>query len=317
MFIGIVTPAKARAVCGNRATATRWAGFLRQLGHKVAIVNDFDGTAYDLLIALHAWRSAAAIQRFDARYPEKPLIVALTGTDLYRFIRSNPGPTLRSIELADRLIVLHDLAHQALPESVRGRINVVYQSAIPLKRRHPPARRTFDICVVGHLRDEKDPLRPAYAARRLPPGSSMRVLHYGKAHSDEWAKKAHDEMARNPRYHWLGERPHWQVRQAYARCRAMVLPSVMEGGANVISEAAIAGLPVIASDIPGSIGLLGENYAGYYPVQDTGALRDLLLRTESETEFLPQLRHQIEQRAKRFTAAREMAGLQRVLQSVC
>ena len=278
-------------------------------------MTDYDDSEYDLLIALHAWRSAAVVERFASLYPEKPLIVVLTGTDLYRFMHSHPETTLRSIELADRLVVLHDLAYLAIPETFRNKIEVICQSALPLKRRLPPAKRSFDICVVGHLREEKDPLRAAYAVRNLPPSSRIRILQYGKAHNAAWAQQASDEMARNPRYQWLGERPHWQVRQAYARCRAMVLSSVMEGGANVISEATVAGLPVIASDIQGSIGLLGRDYAGYYAVENTKALRECLLRAEAEPGFLQQLRQQGNVQAQRFTPARESAAWQRLVKS--
>ena len=315
MHIGMITPAPPRSLSGNRASATRWAGFLREAEHRVTIATDYDGAEYDLLIALHAWRSAEAVERFTTLHPEKPLIVVLTGTDLYRFIHSHPETTLRSIGLADRLVVLHDLAWLSIPEAFRDKIEVICQSARPLKRRLPPAKRSFDICAAGNLREEKDPLRAAYAGRNLPKSSRIRIIHYGKAHNTKWAQKAQHEMARNPRYKWLGERPHWQVRQAYARSRAMVLSSVMEGGANVISEATVAGLPVIASDIAGSIGLLGRDYAGYYAVENTKALRECLLRAESEPDFLQQLRQQGDAQAQRFTPARESAAWQRLVES--
>ena len=315
MHIGMITPAPPRSLSGNRASATRWAGFLREAEHRVTIATDYDGAEYDLLIALHAWRSAEAVERFTTLHPEKPLIVVLTGTDLYRFIHSHPETTLRSIGLADRLVVLHDLAWLSIPEAFRDKIEVICQSARPLKRRLPPAKRSFDICVAGHLREEKDPLRAAYAVRNLPKSSRIRIIHYGKAHNTKWAQKAQHEMARNPRYKWFGERPHWQVRQAYAHSRAMVLSSVMEGGANVISEATVAGLPVIASDIAGSIGLLGRDYAGYYAVENTKALRECLLRAESEPDFLQQLRQQGDAQAQRFTPARESAAWQRLVES--
>lgn len=316
MHIGIITPAPPRSLSGNRASAARWAGFLCEAGHRVTIATDYDDADYDLLIALHAWRSAAAVERFRTLYPHRPLIVALTGTDLYRFIHSHPETTLHTIELADRLVVLHDLASLAIPQAFRKKVEVICQSALPLKRRLPPAKRSFDICIVGHLREEKDPLRAAYAVRNLPRSSRIRILQYGKAHNASWAHKAGDEMVRNPRYKWLGERPHWQVRQAYARCRAMVLSSTMEGGANVISEATVAGLPVIASDISGSIGLLGRDYAGYYAVQDTQALRACLLHAESEPEFLQKLRRQGDAQAQRFTPAQESAAWQRLLRGL-
>lgn len=307
MHIGIITPAAAKSLNGNRATANRWAGFLRQLGHKVTISVDWDGTAYDLMIALHAWRSAESIAAFKQQYPDLPLVLAMTGTDLYRFMISHPEPTLASIQSADRLVTLHRLATKVLPEQIHHKVHVIHQSAVPLSKQKRSVRY-FDICVAGHLREEKDSMRVAYAVRDLPVDSRIRVLHFGKAHNDKWAAYAQEEMKINPRYHWFGEVPHWKVRKAYGACHLMVLPSVMEGGANVISEATVAGLPVIASDIDGSVGLLGDDYAGYFPVQDTGALRELLLKAEAEPAYVKMLEQQCKQRAGLFTREAEKQG---------
>lgn len=313
MNVILITPAPPQSRAGNRATAVRWANILRSLGHRVTISVEYQGQPCDLMIALHAWRSHQAVLEFHERHPNRPLIVALTGTDLYRFIQTHPGPTLQSIELADRLVVLHELAHEAIPESARKKVRVIYQSARPLPRRLPPASRRFDVCVVGHLREEKDPLRTALAVRDLPDSSRIRVLHYGKAHDSSWAQQAREEMARNPRYHWFGELAHWQVRRAYARCRLMVLSSRMEGGANVISEAVVAGLPVIASDISGSVGLLGRDYPGYYPVEDTEGLRRRLEQAETDKNFLDSLHAHIETRAPLFRPEREVEGWRQLL----
>jgi hypothetical protein len=95
-------------------------------------------------------------------------------------------------------------------------------------------KRYFHVSVPGHLREEIDPLRPALAARHLPPGSRIQIHHYGKAHSLEWASKSREEVATNPRYTWHGELPHYKIRRIYQRTRLLVLPSRMEGGANVI-----------------------------------------------------------------------------------
>jgi putative glycosyltransferase (TIGR04348 family) len=260
------------------------------------------------MIALHAWRSAEAIASFRARYPARPLVVALTGTDLYRYLHSHAETTLHSIELADRLVVLHMLAHEALPAWARDKVQVIYQSARPLPSRGKPATSYFDVCVAGHLREEKDPLRAAFAVRGLPPASRIRVLHYGKAYDDHWAQAAREEMARNARYRWLGEVPYWQLRRAYARCRLMVLSSIMEGGANVVSEAVVARLPLIVSEISGSIGLLGADYPGYFPVGDTRALQAQLARAEAEPEFLQQLARHCSRRESLFRPEREAAA---------
>lgn len=316
MHIIIITPAKLKSLSGNRATAQRWAFFLQQLGHKVTISVDWDGSPCDLMIALHAWRSAHAIAAYKKKYSSHPLVVAMTGTDLYRFIHSHPEPTLSSVEVADQLIVLHDKAYLALPKAAWPKVNVIYQSAIPLPFAINRYRRSFDICVVGHLREEKDSLRTAYAVRNLPRSSRIRVRHYGKAHTEEWAEMAREEMRINPRYHWYGEVKHWQIRRAFARCHLMVLSSIMEGGANVISEATSAGLPVIASDIVGSIGLLGEDYPGYYPVKDTGALQQLLLKAEKEPDYIRLLEQHCKQRARLFLPEMERQQLHTLLQKM-
>ncbi len=309
MHIGIITPAAPKSLNGNRATAKRWAGFLIELGHKVSISVQWGGEDIDVMLALHAWRSAESISKFKKKYPHKPLVLAMTGTDLYRFINTHPEPTLASIYAADKLITLHRLAECVLPEDVRHKVHVIHQSAKPIKKTIKRSVKTFDICVVGHLREEKDSLRVACAVRNLPKESRIRILHYGKAHNEKWAGYAQEEMKNNSRYKWLGEVPHWKVREAYTRCHLMVLPSVMEGGANVISEATVAGLPVIASNIDGSIGLLGDDYAGYFPVKNETALREVLLKAESDKEFVKLLTRQCAARAKLFSVDAERDGL--------
>ncbi len=312
MHILLITPAPPRSRAGNRATATRWANILKKLGHRVEIATEYHGQGADLMLALHAWRSADAIARFRQKYPQQPLIVAITGTDAYRFIHSHPETTLRSILLADHLVGLHDLIANTLPPDQRHKMHVIYQSATGISRRQP-YRRFFHVSVMGHLRDEKDPLRPALAARLLPQDSRIQIHQYGKAVTEDWAGQARQEMSRNPRYHWHGEWPHYRVRQVYQRSNLLVLPSRMEGGANVISEAVVAGVPILASDIEGSVGLLGENYRGYYPLQDETALAELMLCCEQQPDFLDSLSQQGNNLRHRFHPDRELQGWQELL----
>ena len=313
MRIIVVTPADAKSRFGNRITARRWGGVLRSLGHRVAVRTAWDGAPADALIALHAWRSAASIARFRNRFPTRPLIVALTGTDIYGFLHTEPEATGRSLASADVLVGLHDLVGEALPPEFRARVRVVHQSASGGSAARRPSKRTFDVCVVGHLRREKDPFRAAEAARGMPADSRLRVLHAGGARDPDWAAAARGEMAQNPRYRWMGEVPAWRVRRLYERAHAMVISSLTEGGANVVSEALVAGLPVIASRIPGNVGLLGGDYPGVFPAGDTGALRALLRRAEGEPGFLDDLARCGAARAPLFTPEREREAWRRLL----
>ena len=315
MRVRLVTPAARGSRAGNRATANRWAAILRRLGHRVKVSTDYHGEPADLMVGLHAWRSADAIARFAAAYPDRPLVVVLTGTDAYRFIHSHRETTLASLDVADHIVGLHQLIGNVLPERLRVKLRVIIQSARPLQHRQP-ARRSFRVCFAGHLREEKDPLRPALAVRRLPPGSRIRVDAYGGAHTEDWAAAAQVEMRINPRYRWHGEIPHAELRRVYSRSHLLVLPSVMEGGANVISEAVMAGLPVIASGIEGSVGLLGADYPGYYPVRDTDALRERLLLAESDDGYYARLVAACAARRQLFTPHQEHAGWETLLQDI-
>ncbi len=313
MNIALITPSVISSRSGNRTTAARWARILRRLGHRVGVANDYDGRSADLMVALHAWRSAESIRRFRGQHPERPLIVALSGTDIYDYIDREPEPTLHSLAIADRLVALQELVRQRVPTRFRNKLRIIHQSAAPLPRRAAPSTHSFDIAVIGHLREVKDPLRTALAARQLPPGSRVRVVHLGAAGSPEWAAKAKAEMAANPRYVWRGDVPGAEVRRLLGRVRAMVLSSLSEGGANVVSEAVMAGVPVLASRIDGSVGLLGRGYRGYFPAGDTAALARMLRRIESDPEFLARLRRAVARRHHLFRPARELAAWKSLL----
>jgi len=315
MRIMLITPANRQSRAGNRTTAARWAGLLRDLGHRVQVAVEYRDEPADLMIALHAWRSAVAIERFRARYADRPLVVGLAGTDVYKFLETEPASTLRSLERADALVGLHDRVGDAIPERYRAKLRIIHQSARPVVRASS-RRAEFAVCVIGHLRAEKDPFRTAEAVRLLPPDSRIRVTHVGRALDDDWARRAEAEMRENLRYRWSGDVPGASVRRLLARADLMVLSSVMEGGANVISEAVVAGVPVIASAIPGSIGLLGADYPGYFPTGDTAALAALLLRAERDADFLATLRRHCAALAPRFTPERERAAWDALLASL-
>lgn len=284
MNICVVTPAPARSRHGNRVTALRWVRILRDLGHRVALQETYDRRRYDLMVALHARRSFSSVERFVCEHPDRPLILALTGTDLYRDIHTDTSAQ-QSLEIASRFIVLQPLGIHELPAHLRDKARVIYQSVKPLGGAFPHRKRVFEVCVIGHLRPVKDPFRTAMAARLLPYTSRIEVIHVGGALTRDMENRAQAEAAGNPRYHWLGELPRWKARRVLARSRLLILTSHMEGGANVISEAIAASVPIISSRIPGSIGLLGADYPGFFPVRDTQALASLLTRTETDADF--------------------------------
>jgi len=305
--IQLACPAPAGSTQGNRVTALRWARLLRELGHRVRIAQELEGEP-DLLVALHARRSARAASAFKKRWPDKPLVVALTGTDLYKDLPAGSRIAHRSLELADRLIVLHERAKQDLPRELRRKTRVLHQSVVLPKNLPRPKPGSFDVCVLSHLRSVKDPLRAALASRRLSAESRLRIRHLGRPLEKRLTQRAHAEMERNPRYRWLGERPHAAALRVLASCKLLVVSSKMEGGANVIGEAARLGVGILASDVPGNRGLLGGRHPGYFEYGDTAALTRLFARAETEPAFLARLRAASKQLAPRFSVANENRG---------
>jgi putative glycosyltransferase (TIGR04348 family) len=312
--IAIVTPAAVGSRTGNRHTAQRWAAMLRAAGHKAALAIEWDGCAADVLIALHARRSHASILRFREAYPEGKLVVVLTGTDLYRDIHYDADAQL-SLKLAQRLVVLQDEGLKALPRPLRAKTRVVYQSAQVKAKAHPPAK-TFRICVLGHLREEKDPFRAALALKLIPATEIIELVHLGKPMSPAMAAQAKDLMRDDARYRWLGGLPHGRALDWLARSQLMVISSRMEGGANAIAEAACLGVPVLASAIPGNIGMLGADYPGYYPFGDETALAKLLGKAMRHQSYYQSLKRAIAARRHLFRPRSEQAGLLRLLRDL-
>jgi putative glycosyltransferase (TIGR04348 family) len=316
MKIVLITPQGPTSRTGNQVAASRWARILRRLGHRVRIATEYDGRPADLMVAVHAWRSAEAVGRFKAKYPDRPVVLQLSGTDIYDYIKKDPAPTLRAMEQADRLVALNDLAWRVVPKRLRGRLSVIHQSAEPLSYPRRPDRRAVMVSVIGHLRDVKDPLRAAEAARLLQYDSRVTIEQAGGAYTPQWARRARAEMKANRRYVWHGDIPAASVRRLLARSHAMVISSRSEGGANVISESAVAGVPILASHMDGNVGLLGADYPGYFPVGDTRALARLLRRIECDAKFVRELTRAVARRAALFRPAREVAAWRRLLRDV-
>jgi putative glycosyltransferase (TIGR04348 family) len=301
----IVTPAPPGSRTGNRETAGRWAAMLRSAGHRVAIVNAWEGERCDLLVALHADRSHASVRAYRDAHPDGRLVVVLTGTDLYRDLPRGSKPARESLRLADRLVVLQQEAVKALPKSVRRKARVVYQSTAT-QLRHAPPKTPFRIAVVGHLRKVKDPFRAVKALRYLE--GNYEVVQVGGALDKKMIPIARAWQTREPRYRWVGSVPHGEALAWIARSHLLVVSSVMEGGANVIAEAARIGTPVIASRMAGNLGMLGRSYPGYYPLFNERKLARLIERSRDGKTY-EKLRRAILKRRKYFAPASERATL--------
>lgn len=312
--IEIVTPAPPGSLHGNRITALRWKRHLEGLGYQVQVTESWSGNPSNLLVALHALRSHSSIIQFKKLFPDQPIALIMTGTDLYRDMSSHPE-VMKSMEIADAIIILQSAAIALIPQYLQAKVHVVYQSTKPIKRK-PLLKKDFLVSVIGHLRPEKDPFCTAKSLEHLPSESKIKVIHLGKAMSTDMTQLAESYSATLERYQWLNELSHAQTMQHLARCHLMVISSLMEGGAHVVTEAIAIGVPVIASDIPGNRGLLGDDYPGYYKVGDAKALAKLLRKAETDTTFYKSLEQHINSRSKYVQPQFEVKSIKALVHSL-
>lgn len=310
-LIEIVTPAPQGSLHGNVITALRWQDFLEELGYRVVVTDSWSGDDPAVLVALHAFRSHSSIIEFHQHYPDRPIVLILTGTDLYRDMAVH-GEVLASMEIADQLIVLQSAALDSIPPHLRYKAQVIYQSvAVDIPQSIPEA--DFQVVVIGHLRDEKDPFCIARSLPLMPLDSEISVLHLGMAMSEKMEREAKGYNETLERYQWIGEVSHADTLKMLSKSRLMVISSRMEGGAHVVSEAIALGIPVIASDIPGNKGLLGDDYLGYYPVSSEAALASLLYRAETMPDFYAALKKQIDIRKNLISPERELQSIRHLM----
>jgi len=305
----IVTPALAQANNGNWQTAQRWARMLGR-NYRVRLSERWVQGDEDLMIALHARRSAASVAAWR-QHSSRPLVLVLTGTDLYRDIDCDASAQ-QSLHDADRLVVLNELGVERLPLALRPKALVCLQSCPPRQPQRKTGRHLRAL-MVGHLREEKSPQTYFEAARLLAGRSDILLDHIGDGLDPALAEQARALMQEQPRqrsrYRWLGGLPHATTRARIAAAHVLVHASRMEGGAHVVIEALTSATPVLTSRIDGNLGLLGRDYPGVFDWGDASALAALLQQARDTETMLPTLRVLCHARAALFEPERERQTL--------
>ena len=306
----LVTPALAAANNGNWQTAKRWARFLGA-DYRVRIAEAWQGGDETVMVALHARRSASSVSAWRAAHPKAPLLLVLTGTDLYRDI-ARDAAAQQALKHADRLLVLNELGIRTLPAAMQAKASVCLQST-PARAPLMKTGRHLRALMVGHLRDEKSPGTYFEAARLLAHRHDILLDHIGAPLDSTLGAEAQALAQTHPHYRWLGALPHATTRQRIQAAHVLVHCSRMEGGAHVVIEAITSGTPVLASRIDGNLGLLGADYAGCFDWDDAPGLVTLLERARDDPLMLPALQTQCASRAALFEPARERQTLLDVL----
>ena len=326
----IVSPALADANNGNWQTARRWRSLLEKSTshhrYSVRIVRNWpDGPLAlqdEVMLALHARRSAASVQAWSLARGQQGLGVVLTGTDLYQDLAVDPI-VAQSLVLAKRLVVLQDQAPRMLPPQFQAKTQVILQSVAARKALSKTSHHLRAV-MVGHLRSEKDPLTLMASARLLANAPDILIDHIGAPLDPALGHAAQATHLACPHYRWLGAQPHNLTLRRIQRAHVLVHTSRLEGGAHVVMEAVRSGTPVLASNIDGNIGMLGLDYEGYFEAGDAPGLAALLRQCQADLahpltdnqNLLQRLQHQCAKRAPLFAAEREQAALQALVDTL-
>jgi putative glycosyltransferase (TIGR04348 family) len=318
----IVSPALADANNGNWRTAARWQQLLAPdcAARVVKAWPDDRAAGDEVMLALHARRSAASIAAWAKAHPGRGLAVVLTGTDLYQDIAGDEAARA-SLQLAQRLVVLQELGGEVLASDLRDKVRVVFQSTPAVAPASAKPRDRLQAVMVGHLRAVKSPETLFAAARLLGAQEGIRIDHIGDATGDPaLGEQARATAAACTHYRWLGPLPHDATLERIRQAHVLVHTSALEGGAHVVMEAVRCGTPVLASAVPGNLGMLGLDYAGCFPHGDAGALvallracRASLAREDPAASLLARLAAQCALRAPLFDPEAERAALLKLL----
>ena len=313
----IISPALANANNGNWQTARRWSRMLAG-GFHIEIAQRWDGAPFDVMMALHARRSAESIAQWamtkGQEISARGLCVVLTGTDLYRDIQSDPQAQ-QSLKLAKNLVVLQELGLQSLTPEYRNKTQVIFQSTSSRQTLSKPKRHLHAV-MVGHLRDEKSPQTLFAAAHLLKDHADIFIDHIGEPLDEELAATARATAGACANYRWLGGLPHEATRRRIQAAHLLIHASKMEGGAHVVMEAICSGTPVLASRIDGNAGMLGGDYPGFFELGDAAGLAALLIQARRDqassatsSSLMTQLQTHCATRAPLFSPAAEQAAL--------
>jgi glycosyltransferase involved in cell wall biosynthesis len=264
MKVCVASPYPLSELKGNSVTTDRIVAMLNEGGVDARGSHGYDGDPADVLIALHAVKGAPAVFDFREKAPQGKVIVLLTGTDIYQGLPEGSEIGHDALRSADRIVVPQEAAILRLPEEVRDKTVVIRSSLDPIAIKAGPLKSPFVISVVGHPRPVKRSFLTIETVARHPEWRDLEVWQIGQA-LDEESRKTAAAWARNDhRYRWFGGLPRQESLARCAESSLMINSSILEGGAHAVLEAMTMGVPVLASRIEGNVGLLGDDYPGYF-----------------------------------------------------
>ena len=199
---------------------------------------------------------------------------------------------LRLLHRFDELrVVSAHLATEIRARKLNPRVSVVPVPA--LMPASPPAARSSDapvrtVLYVGRLAAQKNLSRWLRVARRIADEEpDVEFQWAGDGPLRDMLLAESDALGLGTRLRWLGAVPHGDLPTLYARASVFLLTSDYEGLPRVAVEAGQAGLPMVATALPGLDEVIASGETGFLCLPDDEAalaaaalslLRDAALR---------------------------------------
>ena len=297
---------------GNSITAKRISTLLSQAGHTADAINTDMPPPADVMIALHATKTLAASKRFKVESPNGKLIIYLTGTDLYREQANNNLEFTEALILADALVVGQNASLKSIPADYQSKSHFVPASVLlpPLKKVPPPPSPS--LALIGHLRPVKNPFLINMALKELD-ALKLDVFTLGAALEPSMLANVKTWQLADPRFHWLDDIPYAETLSWIQQVDFTLNTSHSEGGSNAVAESIVLGTPVLASKIEGNIGMLGDDYLGYFEPNNPSSLVKLIRRSITNSSFHQTLLQQITELQKNFLPEKEIEAWLKLL----
>jgi len=311
MKINVCTGYPLDSPRGNTTTAFRIAERLQMAGHQATAMHTDTPPAADAQISLHALKTAAASAYF-AKHQSGKLFIRLTGTDINGGFEKNQSLSQQTIDLADKLIVTHPACLPQIPDRWQSKTVVIYPSVTmpELAVISSPTSPLFT--CIGHLRPVKAP-HLMYAAIQKIRQTNLAAISIGNAYDVTDGQQALLNTRHDDRYHWHAGCDRATALAWMKASLATINSSISEGGANTVMEAIQLRIPVLATDIPGNRGFLGDSYDGYFETGRADQLADLMRRCLDDSGFVERLKIQLDGQRPLFSIQRESEQLSKLI----
>ena len=315
MNILILYPDNKNVITGNLCSALQYQKILQGLGYSVEVDFKYTGQRAEVLIAINAAKKNSEIIEFKARNSNAKIVSVLSGTDIY------PDPlekTIESMKLSNALVALQPDGLLKVPECYREKTFLIYQSVESIINVSNPMNHIseFRVTLIANIRSVKDPLVAPYACKHLPVSSKIKIVHIGYCLEKDLGDILIKENENNKRYNWMGGLNELETRKILSQSNVLLITSKNEGAGRVVGEAIELEIPIISTRNPGVLGVLGDDYKGYYPVSNSKVLSKILMRAEDDVDFLGSLNEQCQSKAHLFSPEVEKQSWSKLISEI-